>query len=158
LQKFIANKSPRKKKAIKNDYLDFERRKGKVEAELENLLPDHEQRAALKASVRDAQNKAKTGRFKEAYQDLKQVKRDARAAVRAYVRTVSRDEVEANIRHLDRQGDALQGEIDAILGGMRAVNEELRGQRLASSFRTAQEAFAYLHKESFGAVEENLRG
>ena len=75
------------------NFKDFFGRKEKVEAELARL-PDDKKKKELTGKLQAAEGKAKNKSFKEAYQDLKDVKIEARREANGYADSLSAEDEE----------------------------------------------------------------
>src|SRR5262249_40530934 len=130
-----------------------DRRKEKTLAELQRL-PDAK-RNALEKKLNEAEAKAKNKQFKEAYHDLKQVKKDARREANGYVDSLSLQDVAKQLAFLSTEANNLNKVLDQLQTGQQTVLDQLDKQQKASSFNTIGEAAAFLR--DFRPTETLLR-
>jgi serine/threonine protein kinase len=136
-----------------SNFKDFDRRKEKTLAELQRL-PDAK-RNALEKKLNEADAKAKNKQFKEAYHDLKQVKKDARREANGYVDSLSLQDVAKQLAFLSTEANNLNKVLDQLQTGQQTVLDQLDKQQKASSFNTIGEAAAFLR--DFRPTETLLR-
>src|SRR5262249_14016797 len=102
-----------------SNFKDFDRRKEKTLAELQRL-PDAK-RNALEKKLNEAEAKAKNKQFKEAYHDLKQVKKDARREANGYVDSLSLQDVAKQLAFLSTEANNLNKVLDQLQTGQQTV-------------------------------------
>jgi serine/threonine protein kinase len=126
-------------------FKDFFRRMEKVAAELARL-PDTKERQDLARKLKEAEEKAKQKDFKEAYNDLKAVKIDARREANGYSGSLSLVALGQRIDLYRQEGIALQDTLSKLATGMKDVRDELNRQGNASDFATVSDAAEFLRE------------
>ena len=106
------------------NFKDFFRRKEAVEADLA-LLPDGDSKTGLTKRLLEAEEKAKAKKFKVAYKDLEQVKKDARKAADIYVSSVTPGTLDQEIKEWKIAGELLRSFVDQAVDGKKAVKDAL---------------------------------
>src|SRR5262249_4434075 len=121
-----------------SNFKDFDRRKEKILAELQRL-PDAKKKT-LGQKLNQAEAKAKKKQFKEAYHDLKQIKKAARREANGYVDSLSLMDIEKHLGFLSAEANNLQKAFDQLEAGQRNVLNKLDQEKKASSLDTIEEA------------------
>lgn len=140
ITKFVTGRSRGETKKITEAYLDFDRRKTKVEAELAKLEPSHPQMQPLKQQVRDADNKAKKGQFKAAYKDLETTKAAAKGVAKGYVAGLSPQQIGAEIDQLGTGVDTILAGRTLVRTGMNALIADVTAYPKLSDANSLDEA------------------
>ena len=135
-------------------FKDFFGRKEKVEAELARL-PDDKKKKELTGKLQAAEGKAKNKSFKEAYQDLKDVKIEARREANGYADSLTAEDLGQQVDDWSLNGDSLLRFVGRLNGGMKTVREQLSQQEKASDFGSLGEAAEFLR--DFKETEFTLR-
>ena len=135
-------------------FKDFFRRKEKIEAQL-SRLPEGKEKKELTGKLQAAEGKAKNKNFKEAYQDLKEVKVDARREANGYADSLSAEDLGRQVDEWRLNGESLQGLVVRLNTGMKTVRDQLSQQQKASDFGSLGEAAEFLR--DFKQTEVTLR-
>lgn len=140
VQQFIADKNFLQKRKITKQFVQFDRRKKKAAESLALLPAGDSRRQLLEKSLAAAGQKAAAGQFADAYQDLYQVKQDARQAAKSYTANLSPESVRLELNRLDRAISALISDLDEVADEMANIYKALDRQPKASACQTALEA------------------
>jgi serine/threonine protein kinase len=135
-------------------FKDFFRRKEKIEAEL-SRLPDAKKKKELTGKLQAAEEKAKNKNFKQAYQDLKEVKIEARREANGYADSLSVEDLGGQVDEWGLNGETLQGLVVRLNTGMKNVRDQLSREQKASDFGSLGEAAEFLR--DFKQTEVTLR-
>jgi serine/threonine protein kinase len=140
-------------------FKDFFRRKEKIEAQL-SRLPEGKEKKELTGKLQAAEGKAKNKNFKEAFQDLKEVKVDARREANGYADSLSVEDLGRQVDEWRLNGDSLQRLVVRLNSGMKTVREQLSQQQKASDFGSLGEASEFLRdfKETEFALRSAITG
>lgn len=160
LRKFVGEDTTRQQeKKLTSQYKDFLRRKTKVLGEVYKLAPEDPVRIALLDQVaqidQSKEGQDGTANFKDAYEALKDVKRQARRVARGLPALAYAD-VEKRIQTLARIGMRRSRQATDIIEKVDPLLTELRKpENKASSCPTLEAALEF--RTRFGNIEDGLR-
>jgi len=138
----------------KSSFQDFFRRKEKVEIELARL-PNKDKKQELTRKLQAAEEKAKNKQFKEAYNDLKQVKIEARREANGYSDSLSLQDLGQQIDTWGLEGDNVSQLVTKLETGKQVMRNNLRDVGKASDFASLEEAAEFLR--DFKSTESIFR-
>lgn len=142
---------PKVSKAEEN----YSRRTAKTEAALARLPKGHADLPVIQKLVADAKAKADAGDHRGAYRDLKNAKRSARRSASGYVKTLDIDDVEQEVDTLCNGMSRAASLVNGVFKVLRKTTADIAKHPKASSFKTAEEAYAF--RRDFVAIEGGLR-
>lgn len=153
---YISGKSKSEQSKITSAYLDYVRRRDTVTVLVEKLEPGHPQVAVLRQQLADAEVKARAGKFKEAYDDLRSVKNAARGVAKGYVAGLSPSQLGAEINRISEKVGSLWLDCKTLRNAMEQLVQSVRDYPKLSAFDDMEQAFAA--RRALTDVEAAWRG
>jgi serine/threonine protein kinase len=153
---YISGKSKSEQSKITSAYLDYVRRRDMVARLVEKLEPGHPQLALLRQQLADAEVKARAGKFKEAYEDLRSVKNAARGVAKGYVAGLSPSQLGDEINRMGEKIGSLWFDCKTVRTEMEQLIQRVRHYPKLSAIDDMEQAFAA--RRALTDVEASWRG
>ena len=140
LKRVLGRDRTKKDSKITGQYLEYDRRRGKIQAEVDKIPQGHPMLGSLATDLADAKLKADAGGFAGAYKDLKAVKQRARNASRNYFAGLPA-EIATGIDDLSQGIDVIRREHQDVQDAMGVLCDDIAAEEKVEDCADLDDAY-----------------